>query len=269
MKNFAKVVIFSITVMSLYALFANKYIPPINPSPPPTEEALDLGAMTMDQFVALGEKIFKGKGTCTLCHNPVGGRAPLLESVASRANDRLKDPRYKGEAKDAAGYIYESMTNPSAFVVASFGVLGTNDTQSPMPNVSKGAIGLNEAELKALIAYFQSIGGTDITVEIPKMEVASAGKPAEAVKPAATAEEFVNKYGCGACHKIAGQVGAIGPDLTKIGAKRNTDYLRRAIMEPDADVATGFPPGMMPKDFKDKMTAGEFEMIVQHMAKSK
>ncbi len=164
MKNFFKVIIFSIAVIGLYALFAIEYIPPIQPAPPPKEEVLDLGAMSMEDFIALGEKIYNGKGTCTLCHNPVVKRAPLLEQVAAIAEERLKDPRYKGEAKNAEEYIYESMVHPSAYVVAGYGVTGTNDTVSPMPDVSTGAIGLNEVELRAIIAYLQDTAGMDVTV---------------------------------------------------------------------------------------------------------
>lgn len=268
MKTFTRVIIFSLLVIGVYVLFATKYIPKITPAPPPKEEALDLGAMTMPQFVALGDKIFNGKGTCTLCHNPVVKRAPMLDVVASSALERLKDPRYKGKAKDIAGYIDESMREPSAYVVSGFGVTGTNDTVSPMPNVTTGAIGLKDAEVKAVIAYLEQLGGAEITVEIPK-EQPPAEEKKEAAAPAKTGEEVVKKYGCGGCHKIAGEQGAIGPDLTKIGSKRNAAYLTRAVLDPNADIAEGFPSGMMPPDYKDKMTAGELQLLVNYLVKSK
>ena len=270
MKNFLKVVIFSVLVVVFYTLFANKYIPSIKPSPPPAEAKLDLGAMTMEQFIQLGDTVFHGKGTCELCHNPVGGRAPLLDQVGKTAEERLKDPRYKGKAKTSEEYILESMKEPSTFVVAGFGVKGTNDTQSPMPVVTSGAIGLKDFEVDAVIAYFQDKAGVNVTVELPK-EAPSAGaeEAAHVMVPAKTPEEVVTKYGCGACHKIAGQQGALGPDLTKIGAKKNKEYLRRAVINPGAEIAAGFPPGMMPPDFGAKMLAGELEMLVDYLAKSK
>lgn len=277
MKNFLKVVIFSVLVVVFYALFANKYIPSIKPSPPPAEAKLDLGAMTMEQFIQLGDAVFHGKGTCELCHNPVGGRAPLLNqagkdgpAIGARAEERIKDSGYKGKAKTGEEYIRESMMEPSAFVVTGFGVKGTNDTQSPMPDVSTGAIGLKPFEIDAVIAYFQQSAGVTVTVELPK-EAPSPGaeEAAHVMTPAKTPEEVVTKYGCGACHKVAGQQGALGPDLTKIGAKKNKEYLRRAVINPGADIAAGFPPGMMPPDFGAKMLAGELEMLVDYLAKSK
>ncbi|HHL40792.1 MAG TPA: c-type cytochrome [Deltaproteobacteria bacterium] len=270
MKNFLQVIIFSVVVIWFYTIFADKYIPPINPAPPPKEEVLDLGAMTMDQFIALGEKVYHGKGTCELCHNPVGGRAPLLDQVAVVAAERLADERYKGEATNAEEYIYESMVNPSAYVVAGFGVTGTNDTESPMPDVSTGAIGLNEAELRAVIAYLQDMAGQEVTVKIPEGTPEEGGGEEEAAAaPAATGEEAVAKYGCNACHKIGGKGGEIGPDLSSIGAERDESYIRRAIIDPNADVAEGYPAGMMPDTYKDQMTAGELELVVQLLAQSK
>jgi cytochrome c551/c552 len=274
MKQFLKVVAFSIFILAFYTLFSNMGIPQVKPEAPPKEEKLELGAMTMEQFIALGEKVYKGKGTCELCHNPVGGRAPILDSVVTLAADRLKDPRYKGKATNPEEYIHESMVNPSAFVVAGFGVTGTNDTQSPMLDVSKGAIGLSEAEIAAVIAYLQDKAGAEVTVQIPTEAAPAEEKEAAPAAPAKTPEEVVAKYGCGACHKIGKEQGALGPDLTKIGATRNEAYLRRAILNPDADIAKDCPtgpcaPGMMPPDYGDKMMASELEMLVKFMVQSK
>jgi mono/diheme cytochrome c family protein len=123
--------------------------------------------MTMEGFIALGEEVFKGKGACTLCHDPLGVRAPVLDRMVVVASERLKDPGYRGGAEDAEGYIYESMVKPSAYVVAGYGVKGTGDSVSPMPDVSKGAIGLSEAEMRAVIAYLQYVAGVEVTAETP------------------------------------------------------------------------------------------------------
>ena len=267
MMIFLKVAIFSLLVVGGFWGFSNFGIPQIKPEPPPVEEKLDLGAMTMDQFVALGGKIYNGKGTCTLCHNAMG-RAPMLDKVAAVAAERLKDPRYKGPAKTVEGYLHESLVKPSAFVVSGFGKSGTNDTESPMPDVSGGGIGLNESEIKSVVAYLQDSSGGEVTVEIPKMdapaEAAETAKPEEAVLK--TPKAIIAKYSCGACHVIADQAGTIGPNLSKIGATYKKDYLRQAIIEPDAVVAKGFSPGMMPKTYGEQMKAAELEMLVTYLA---
>ena len=270
MKNFLKVTLFSLLLISLFSLYSNYGIPEIQPAAPPTEEKLDLGSMSMEQFVAVGEKIVNGKGTCTLCHNAVGGRAPLLEKLVTTTPERLQDSRYQGEATDMESYVLESLLNPSIYVVAGFGKAGTNDTESPMPGVTGGAIDLSEAEISAVIAYLQDLGGAEVTVAIPTDAPAADSGETEAAKagPLDSAEEIVASYGCGACHVIAGQSGAVRPDLSAIGASRDNDYLRRAILDPNAEVAEGYPPGLMPATYGAQLYAQELELLVAYMKAS-
>jgi cytochrome c551/c552 len=270
MKNFLKVTLFSLLLISLFSLYSNYGIPEIQPAPPPTEEKLDLASMTMEQFVAVGEKVVNGKGTCTLCHNAVGGRAPLLEKLVTVTPERLQDSRYQGEASDLESYILESMLKPSVYVVAGFGKAGTNDTESPMPDVTGGGIDLSEAEISAVIAYLQDLGGAEVTVAIPTgATVVDTGDAVPAkVGPLDTAEEIVASYGCGACHKIAGQSGAVGPDLSSIGVFRDSDYLRRAILDPNAEIAEGFPANLMPATYGAQFYAQELELLVAYMKTS-
>jgi mono/diheme cytochrome c family protein len=276
-KVLFKVIVLSLLTIGFFAGFSNYGIPEINPAPPPVEEELDLGSMTMERFIALGNRIFNGKGTCTLCHNAVGGRAPLLDKVVAAAPGRMADPRYKGDAGTLEAYLYESMVKPSAFVVAGFGKTGSNDTQSPMPDASAGGIALSDAELKAVIAYLQDLGGADVTVEIPSgvaaeepaAQAKDAAPAAAPPAPAASADAIMAKLACVACHKVAGQGGEIGPDLSSIGARKDREYLRRAILNPAADVAEGYPPGIMPPNYGDQLYASELEMLVDYLAESK
>ncbi len=270
MKNFLKVAVFSLLIIFLFAGFANFGVPRIEPAPPPTEEKVDLSSLTMDQFLVLGEKIYKGKGTCTLCHNALGGRAPLLEKAAAVSATRLKDSRYKGEATDIESYLVESMIKPSAFVVAGFGKKGTNDAVSPMPDVSTGSIGLNEVELAAVTAYLQDLGGVEITVKIPKDAGDSAGEEEEEQrKPYETVEDILSEVGCGACHKVGEDEGEQGPNLTKIGATRSATHIRKSILDPNAELSKGFEKDLMPKDYGTQLYASELEMLVNYLAKLK
>jgi putative heme-binding domain-containing protein len=45
---------------------------------------------------------------------------------------------------------------------------------------------------------------------------------------------------CAGCHQVRGQGGALGPDLTAIGATRSREALTTALREPSAAVALGF-----------------------------
>ncbi|GBE44159.1 MAG TPA: c-type cytochrome [Rhizobiales bacterium] len=272
MRQFLSVIVFSLLTIGFFAGYSNFGIPQIEPAPPPKEEKLDLGSMTMDQFIAVGEKLFSGKGTCTLCHNNLG-RAPLLDTIGEVAQQRLKDPRYKGEATNIEEYLIESLVKPSAFVVAGFGKKGTNDAESPMPDVSGGSIRLDEAEITAVVAYLQDSSGAEVTVEIPKdlgkkkeggeeADVAEA-EPREAISDP---EKLIAMFTCDACHMINGVGGEIGPDLSKIGALRNRDYLRRSILDPNADIAEGFEPDQMPEGMGEQLYVSELEVLVSFLA---
>lgn len=270
MKNFMQVLVFSLVTIGLFAAYANFGIPRIEPAPPPVDEELDLSAMTMDDFIGVGERVFSGKGTCTLCHNAVGGRAPMLESIATVAGERLADPDYQGSATDAEEYIYESLVDPSAYVVAGFGKAGTSDTESPMPDASTGSIGLSEAELKAVIAYLQDLAGLDVTVQIPAGQTQEITEPVVAIAappaPLTDPDAIVAKFTCAACHVIGGVGGVVGPDLTGIGKKKDREYIRRAIMDPAADVAEGYVAGMMPPIYAQQLYAVELELLVDYLA---
>jgi len=274
MLNIAKIVVFMVVVMLGFVGFTRFAIPLIIPAAPPVEEKLT-GEITMDQYIALGDKIFHGKGTCTLCHNPVGGRAPLLDSVGATAEERIKDERYKGEATTGEEYIHESMVNPSAYVVAGFGKKGTNDTVSPMPDISKGAIGLSEVEIGAVIAYLQSNAGVDVTVELPSGDVGGGEEEeVQEIKVAENPKEAFEKFECGTCHmhQLIEEGGDIGPDLSKLATEAGkrkkgmsgAQYIIESITDPNAFIADkeNYDPDTMPDDYASRMTVAELNMIV-------
>jgi nitric oxide reductase subunit C len=70
---------------------------------------------------ARGGELF-AKLPCASCHNinkpwPGGEICPNLGNIASEAARIIKLPAYRGAARDAAGYIRESITNPNAYIV--------------------------------------------------------------------------------------------------------------------------------------------------------
>jgi len=66
--------------------------------------------------------------------------------------------------------------------------------------------------------------------------------PAEKVPgdSARGAQLVATKGSCLTCHSLHGQGGAIGPELTEIGLKRSSVYLRRALVDPGAEVPQSF-----------------------------
>ncbi|HIQ15908.1 MAG TPA: c-type cytochrome [Leucothrix sp.] len=262
-----KILGFSIALTLVFTGVAN-LLPQIE-GEAPVEKEIDLGALTPESFAALGENLFMGKGTCTLCHKPAPlGRAPDIqgENMVGLAETALKDERYKGDAKTPEEYIRESMVDPSKFVVKSWGTPGSNDSISPMPKVDAAPIELSAVEVDAIIAYLQNKDGNDITVELPTeapavVEKSSKNGGGGLAAPAKTAEAAIKKYGCQACHSMLGTKATIGPSLDDVASRLSRDEIGQSILEPSAVITEGFTD-MMPKDFGDQMTVKELSMIV-------
>ena len=82
---------------------------------------------------------------------------------------------------------------------------------------------MRAGEAPYLAAYVRSLGRR------PMEKV-----PGDAAKGA---ELFKTKGACITCHTVTGQgSAAIGPDLSDVGARRSPAFLRRALVEPSADV---------------------------------
>jgi mono/diheme cytochrome c family protein len=261
-----KTLSFSIGLILVFTLVAN-LLPQVE-GEAPVEMEVDLGALTMESFVAMGEEIFKGKGTCTLCHNNMG-RAPdlLVMNVVAVAKAHMQDQNYKGKATNDAEYLQESMLDPGVYVVKGFGKKGSNDTESPMPAVDKAPIQLSAVEIDAVIAFLQAKDGNDISVALPQVTAKDESKPETSPQAVAAAnpEAALNKYSCTACHAVLNSQAPVGPDLNTVGSRLDREQIRQSILEPNAVIAKGYSP-MMPTDYADKMSAGELEMIVTFLA---
>jgi mono/diheme cytochrome c family protein len=252
-----KIGVFALAIMGGYSYFANS-IPQIE-SKPPQELSLEGGNVTPAQLVKAGEEIYHTKGTCEICHRigQKGTRAPDLAGIGSRAATRK--PGMNGKQ-----YVIESLINPSAYVVEGYPPI--------MPAVDKPPIGLNRSELWALTAFLESLGGTvDVKLDdIPKTAGAAAGGgagPAE-VKipgdPKAGKAVFMGKGTCLACHKAGDIPGApVGPDLSQIAKIQTPDYIMKKILDPKGSgTVSGFPPGVMPQDLGQRLTAREYVDLV-------
>lgn len=183
------------------------------------------------------------------CGN-VESDAKNVESEAEKAVlGRLKDP-------DSAkfGQFTQVTENGACLTVnarnSMGGYTGNQQARLKMINEKWEVVDIDEESHDRCISYVKFL-------EQPQNSYAVSLK---------TADEVIAKYTCGACHKVAGQEGALGPDLTKIGAKRNKEYLRQAILDPEAVIAEGFVGGMMPATYGEQLKASEIELLVNYMA---
>jgi len=262
----AKIVGIVLGTLALYTLIANK-IPQVQSEVP---QALSLGAnVTPEQLVAAGEKVFNGIGGCTTCHG-LGTRAPnLLTDEKSTGPIGVRCAK-REPGKSCKQYLYESLDQPTAYVVAGY--------QPIMPVMTKQ---LSPAQVWSVIAFLESQGGTvDVTAsDIPSTATTSATSTtstggAGAAGGAAFAggstdpKAIIQAAGCLACHKLEGQGQVIAPDLTHVGSRRDAESIRKKILDPASSIAKGYEKlaGIMPKTFGTMMNAAQLEAVVQFLA---
>lgn len=110
------------------------------------------------------------------------------------------------------------------------------------------------------------------TVRIVAVAAAQEMVDADLVKRGA---KLARRSGCAACHSLDGSRRP-GPTWKGLyGSKRplangqeviaDEAYLRRSILEPDAEIAQGFPKGMMPKNFAKKLSEDKVRALVELM----
>jgi mono/diheme cytochrome c family protein len=271
-RRWLNVMIFSLEATIAYSIIGNM-IPQLESRP--AQELQLSEAATPEQLVKAGEQIFYGKGTCALCHSiepseaarcPQFGAGPLGPAIGARAEERVKEPGYKGKAKTGSEYIIESMINPQAYVVEGFPPI--------MPVINKPPIGLSPAEMAAVAAYLESVQGGKVTIT-PK-EVAAftgggeqaaggapAAQPAVATMGNRPPEQLINELACVGCHHFDAPGPLVGPSLWDVGARRDEAYIRQKILDPQSIHVEGFPAGVMPQDLSQRMSGLEFERLVQ------
>src|SRR5438094_7111081 len=149
-----KVVGVVLGTLALYTLIANK-IPQVQSEVP---QALTLGAnVTPEQLVSAGEKVFNGPGGCTTGHG-LGTRAPNLLTDEKGQGPVGARCGHREVGKSCKQYLFESLDNPTAYVVTGY--------QPIMPVMTRQ---LPPEQIWAVIAFLESQGGTvDVTgADIP------------------------------------------------------------------------------------------------------
>ena len=82
---------------------------------------------------------------------------------------------------------------------------------------------------------------------------------------ATSAVEALEKFACSACHDLEGSEGEVGPRLEGIATRMSRGDILEAIINPNAVIAEGFEPDMMPDDFGDWMMVSELTLIADYL----
>jgi len=261
-----KVVGIVLGTLFVYTVICNK-IPQMQSEVP---QKLTLGPnATPEQLVAAGEKVFNGIGGCVACHG-LGTRAPNLLTDEKGTGPIGQRCAKREPGKSCKQYLYESLDQPTAYVVAGY--------QPIMPQVTKL---IPPDQVWAVIAFLESQGGTvDVTgADIQKAAPAGGGGAAAAggggggggggfAHGSSDPKAIIKEAGCVNCHMLDGQGGALAPDLTHVGSRRDAQSIRQKIVDPGSSITKGFEnlAGVMPKNFATIMSPAQLDALVQYLA---
>jgi cytochrome c oxidase subunit 2 len=122
----------------------------------------------------------------------------------------------------------------------------------------------------AAAVFFAAVATNDPLLAIVEEVAAQETVDVDLVKRGA---KLARQSGCATCHSQDGSRRP-GPTWKGLYGQKRTlanghevvadeAYLRRAIVNPDAEIAQGFPKGMMPKDFALKLSEVKLRSIIE------
>jgi mono/diheme cytochrome c family protein len=80
------------------------------------------------------------------------------------------------------------------------------------------------------------------------------------------AQVFANN-GCGGCHTFAAAEsgGVTGPDLDEVLPGETQTHVEEMIVDPNAEIAKGYPPNVMPQNYEQILSPKEIEDLVEYL----
>jgi mono/diheme cytochrome c family protein len=151
---------------------------------PPAEEKIDIASIkTPTDIAAIGQTVFFSKGQCALCH-----------SIGPSESARCPDLKGIG-AKLSKDFLYESLTDPQAFVYKDYRHGGVpKEYPATMPAINKDPIGLSKNEILAIIAFLQQMSGEPISVSASELDIPgkAPSAPVKAAQAALVADAHTN-----------------------------------------------------------------------------
>jgi len=76
--------------------------------------------------------------------------------------------------------------------------------------------------------------------------------------------------GCAGCHTLAAAEagGTVGPNLDEVLPGQTAAEIEESIVDPEAKIAKGYQPGIMPSTFDTSISPKEMEQLVEYLATS-
>jgi ubiquinol-cytochrome c reductase cytochrome b subunit len=105
---------------------------------------------------------------------------------------------------------------------------------------------LSRSQSQAVLAYLRRI---------------RAGADPPTLPEAARVAAITFSTSCAGCHKVSGEGGESGPDLTRVGTRRDAAAIKRIIVEPTSE----FPDTLMPP-FAERLSEQQINALVEYLA---
>lgn len=125
---------------------------------------------------------------------------------------------------------------------------------------AKLVVGEDAEDVAAYVGAVAAVPGRD-TGALARVGAARAGGPPGR-------RIFTGAAGCGSCHQLtdAATVGTTGPNLDAVLKGKSRAFIRDSIVNPNASIATGYPPGVMPGDFARRVSKRDLDALVAYLA---
>ncbi len=194
------------------------------------------GCGTTDADPERGRELFKAK--CGTCHamaqaGTTAQTGPNLDHAFAAAREEGNDSdTIEGVVKAQVEYPRPSNDNPAVSMPADL---------------------VTGQDLDDVAAYVGEWAG-----------VPGAAPPKVAGGPGA--QVFADN-GCDTCHTFAAAEagGVTGPDLDEVLPGETQAHVEEMIKDPNAEIAKGYPPNVMPQNYEQILSAKEIEDLVKYL----
>lgn len=110
---------------------------------------------------------------------------------------------------------------------------------------------------------------TDTTeTETTETETAPATTGEEPSGSAEAGRAVFSAQGCGNCHAFppAGSTATVGPNLAESLAGKDAGFIRTSIVDPNAEIASGYSAGVMPDTYEEQLSPQQLNDLVAFLA---
>jgi mono/diheme cytochrome c family protein len=186
-----------------------------------------------------GRTLFVEK--CGVCHTLA--QAGTTAQIGPNLDDAFAAAREAGEGGDTIeGIVKVQVEHPRP--------------SNSDPAVSMPADVVSGQDLEDVAAYVGTYAG-----------VPGAAPPTVPGGPGA--QVFANN-GCAGCHTLAaaGSGGVTGPSLDETLPGQSAENIHEDIVDPNKEIAKGYPPNVMPSNFEQTIPANELEQLVEYLVES-